>query len=54
MKTFTFYIQGLATQMQVEAATMQQARNAAWALLSDDEKDAVVCFDCIDEQCYGG
>lgn len=47
---YTFYIEGLNREVSVKADSERLASKAIWNSLSSDEKDAVACLDCVDEQ----
>lgn len=39
----------ISVELWVEAATEKEARKLAWAMLSDEQKDACGCLECVDE-----
>lgn len=48
MQRFTFYIEGLNREVPVDAINEKDARGIVWNDLTNDERDAVVQFECID------
>lgn len=42
--------QYIGVEVWVTADSEKEARQKAWAMLTDEEKDACGCFDCVDEQ----
>ncbi len=48
MSKYTFFIEGVNKEYSVVASSEKDARQSIWKGLSDEEKNAVVVFDCID------
>jgi hypothetical protein len=48
MNKYTFFIEGLNKEASIVASSEKDARQSIWKGLSDEEKNAVVVFDCID------
>lgn len=46
---YLFYIEGLGREQWQSGDTEGRARKALWNALSDDEKNAVVQIECLDE-----
>lgn len=52
-RSFTFAIEfagGVETTRSMVAVTEKQAQYDLWEAMTDEERDALVCTDCIDEQ----
>ena len=50
MKNYMFYIEGLDREVWQIGISEKDAKEKIWNKLSATEKNAVVIFDCIDEQ----
>lgn len=51
MPLYTFYIEGLGREEKQRAETPKEARLYLWNnVLTDDEKNAVKCFDLVEEE----
>lgn len=48
MNKYTFYIEGLDREATEYGNSQKEARQAIWKSLTNEEKDRVVIFDCID------
>lgn len=46
-RRFTIYAEGLQAEFTVDAPTEREARALLWAGLTDSQRDAVACLDCI-------
>ena len=49
MSKFTFYVEGINKEFEAVAETEKAAIKAIWDAMTDEQKNAVACFDCIDE-----
>jgi hypothetical protein len=49
MSKFTFYVEGVGIYVEAVAESEKLAHRAAWQSLTDEQKDAAACLDCVDE-----
>ncbi len=50
MKRFTFFVEGLNREIEIDTDSDEKdARAKLWNDLTNDEQDAVVLIDCIDQ-----
>lgn len=49
MRTYIFVVDPSGKEITVKAASEKAAHRAAWESLTDDEKNAVACLECVDE-----
>lgn len=50
MTEYTFYIEGLNRNEKAQAETERKAWGIVWNGLSDEDRDAVVSRECIEER----
>lgn len=50
MTTYTFVIDPSCEEFHVTASTEKEARKQVWDSLTDDQKNACACLECVDEQ----
>ena len=50
MKEYLFYIEGLNREVWFKEETERLAHAGVWQSLTNDEQDAVVQIECIDER----
>jgi hypothetical protein len=48
-RTFVFVVDPSGKEITVTAASEKAAHRAAWESLTDDEKNATACLECVDE-----
>jgi hypothetical protein len=49
MRTYIFAVDPSGKEIAVKAASEKEAHLAAWNSLTDDEKNAAACLECVDE-----
>jgi hypothetical protein len=49
MRKFTFYVEGVGSEVEVIAESECEAHQIAWGRLTDEERNACACLDCVDE-----
>ena len=50
MGIYTFYADGLNIEVEAQGDSEAQAHRAAWAALTDEQRNACACLDCVDER----
>ncbi len=50
MTEYVFFVEGLGREIAQRGETERAARNAIWNALTDEEKNRVVIFDCVEQR----